>query len=270
MLKEIGCEFTTSNVRDPPQNGRAERSNRILIDLARSNLADSKLKNTLWEEAVLFSCQVLNAITINKETNQSAFEIFHRRKPYFGKFYPFGTKCFFLNQSPDIKKFTPPGIEGILVGLNAGVFGYRIWVPGTRKVVVTKHVSFPKINPLNQLEEAEPSEGESAFQEEENEEENEEEEPAGSSDDITPPPENEETNPAPDNRTPPPVNNVEPIPAPENVSTDQQPSTSTAPDSQNDTSSSKSKKKKRKRKEYPVRETKMILTREVPNMMIAD
>ena len=78
----------------------------------------------------------------------SAFELFHRREPYFGEFRKFGTKCTILDQRPSRKKFDPTGIEAILVGLNSGVFGYRVWIPGTRKIIVTKNITFEKEAPL--------------------------------------------------------------------------------------------------------------------------
>ena len=156
MMIDIGCEFTQSNPRDPPQNGVSDRSNRSLIDLARTMLVDSQMNRTFWEEATLFACTVLNATTMVKDTNKSAFEIFHRRKPYFGKFHPFGTKCTILDQNPERKKYQATGLQGRLVGLNTGVFGYRVWIPGTRKIVVTKNLTFEKKSPLDVITEKPP------------------------------------------------------------------------------------------------------------------
>nr|GFD06735.1 ribonuclease H-like domain-containing protein [Tanacetum cinerariifolium] len=48
--KGIKREF--SNARTPQQNGVAERRNRILIEAARTMLADAKLSVTFWAEAV--------------------------------------------------------------------------------------------------------------------------------------------------------------------------------------------------------------------------
>ena len=142
MLIDIGCEFTHSNPRDPSGNGVSERSNRTLVDLARTLLIDSKMRKNLWAEAVQMSSEILNAITVNKATGKTAFEIFHRRKPYFGKFYPFGTRCTVLDQDPDRKKFDPKGLPVTLVGLNGGTYGFRVLIDGTRKVAVSKHVRF--------------------------------------------------------------------------------------------------------------------------------
>lgn len=148
MLGDIGCTFVTSNAYDAPQNGVSERSNRTLVELARTNLIVSGLKKSLWAESLNFACQILNATTINKITNQSAYFMVHGRHPYFRAFHPFGTEVVFLNQEPGRKKFDPKGLRGRLVGLNDDVFGYRIWQPGTKKTTTTKHVTFLKPSPF--------------------------------------------------------------------------------------------------------------------------
>nr|GFB09785.1 ribonuclease H-like domain-containing protein [Tanacetum cinerariifolium] len=45
-------------IRTPQQNGVAERRNRILIEAARTMLADAKLPVTFWAEAVNTACYV--------------------------------------------------------------------------------------------------------------------------------------------------------------------------------------------------------------------
>lgn len=97
----------------------------------------------------MYSCQILNATTVVEGSSKSAFEVFHNKRPYFGKLYPFGTPCYFLDQSPNLRKLQPRGKPGYLVGLNAGTFGYRIWEKGTRRIVITKHVTFSKKSPLS-------------------------------------------------------------------------------------------------------------------------
>ncbi|GKG46389.1 putative ribonuclease H-like domain-containing protein, partial [Tanacetum coccineum] len=49
-----------SIAKTPQQNGVAERRNRILIEDARTMLADSKLPTTFWAEAVNTACYVQN------------------------------------------------------------------------------------------------------------------------------------------------------------------------------------------------------------------
>ncbi|GKA34108.1 putative ribonuclease H-like domain-containing protein [Tanacetum coccineum] len=59
----IKREFSVA--RTPQQNGVAERSNRTLIETARTMLADSKLPTTLWAEAVNTACYVCHVTILN-------------------------------------------------------------------------------------------------------------------------------------------------------------------------------------------------------------
>lgn len=79
-------------------------------------MASASTESTLPSKAFR---QASNATTINNKTEKPACEISSKILPYFGKFYPFGSKCVIFDQTPNRKKFVPPGIECILVGLNA-------------------------------------------------------------------------------------------------------------------------------------------------------
>ncbi|GKF89963.1 putative ribonuclease H-like domain-containing protein [Tanacetum coccineum] len=53
FCREKGIKREYSVARTPQQNGIAERRNRMIIEAARTMLADSKLPTTFWAEAVL-------------------------------------------------------------------------------------------------------------------------------------------------------------------------------------------------------------------------
>ena len=159
MLKEIGAEHTTSNSRTPQQNGISERTNRTLVDLARTLIIDNNLNKSLWAEAIGYCTQILNAITINKFENKSAYEIIYKKRPYLGKIHPFGSECYVLDQRPNRKKFDPKSLKGVLVGLNDGVLGYRVLIPGTTSVRVSNNVVFPRKSPLSHPSVPKPSDG---------------------------------------------------------------------------------------------------------------
>ncbi|GKF32622.1 putative ribonuclease H-like domain-containing protein [Tanacetum coccineum] len=63
FFREKGVRREYSVARTPQQNGIAERRNRILIEAARTMLADSKLPSTFWAEVV---------IAVGTITNESA------------------------------------------------------------------------------------------------------------------------------------------------------------------------------------------------------
>jgi hypothetical protein len=141
------------------QNGIAERTNRTLLDLARTLLIANNLPKSLWAEAIEYCVQILNAITIHKTHNKSAYELIYGKEPYLGKVHPFGTKCFYYAQYINKQKLDPRGKPGILVGFGDDIDGYRIWIPGTISVRRTKDVVFPEPSPFKTLGEftAEPS-----------------------------------------------------------------------------------------------------------------
>ncbi|GJZ24969.1 ribonuclease H-like domain-containing protein, partial [Tanacetum coccineum] len=63
--------------RSPQQNGVAERRNRMLIEAAKTMLADSKLPTTFWAEAINTACYVQNRVLVVKPHNKTPYELFH-------------------------------------------------------------------------------------------------------------------------------------------------------------------------------------------------
>ena len=94
VLDKKGIVQTYSNVYSAQQNGIAERGHRTLLNYTRALLVGSKLPRYLWAEALNYSADMFNMVTINKTLNKSAFEIIHGRKPYFGRMHAFGSRCF--------------------------------------------------------------------------------------------------------------------------------------------------------------------------------
>ncbi|GJV66887.1 putative ribonuclease H-like domain-containing protein [Tanacetum coccineum] len=64
----LDFEDNTSVARTPQQNGVAERRNRILIEAARTMLADSKLPTTFWAEVVLMLDMSKNRVLVVKHS----------------------------------------------------------------------------------------------------------------------------------------------------------------------------------------------------------
>nr|GEY58982.1 ribonuclease H-like domain-containing protein [Tanacetum cinerariifolium] len=66
-----------SVAKTPQQNGVAEKRNRILIEAAKTMLADSKLPTTFWAKAVNTVCYVKNRVLVVKPHNKTPYELFH-------------------------------------------------------------------------------------------------------------------------------------------------------------------------------------------------
>jgi len=105
FCEEKGIERQFSAPRTPKQNGVAERRNRILIEAARTMLADSNLPVSFWAEAVNTACYVQNRILVFKSQSKTPYELFHKRKPFISFFKPFGCPCTILNTKEYLGKF---------------------------------------------------------------------------------------------------------------------------------------------------------------------
>nr|GFC21116.1 ribonuclease H-like domain-containing protein [Tanacetum cinerariifolium] len=98
-----------SVARTPQQNEVAERRNRILIEAARTMLADSKLPTTFWAEAVNTACYVQNRVLVFKPHNKTPYEPFHDRTPTLSFMKPFGCSVTIRNTLDQLGKFDGSG-----------------------------------------------------------------------------------------------------------------------------------------------------------------
>ena len=89
----IITEFTTS--QNPSQNGRAERFNLTVMNMARAMLIDSGLPLSFWEYAVRHATYVLNRLSSKSDTQQrSGYERFYNKKPDLSNIRMFGEICY--------------------------------------------------------------------------------------------------------------------------------------------------------------------------------
>ena len=144
ILDKIGAEQTFTAPYRPQMNGQAERSNRTIMDLVRSILIGAHLerKKFLWDECVHYCVAVLNDTTIHEDSGKTAYEIFYNKPPYLGKLRPFGEKCFVRNPKARMKKLDRRGLPARLVGFSRHGTGYRLWIPGTSRIIRSKDIKF--------------------------------------------------------------------------------------------------------------------------------
>nr|GEU37797.1 hypothetical protein [Tanacetum cinerariifolium] len=93
-MKGIKREFSIARTQ---QNSAAERKNRILIEAARTMLANSKLPTTFWAKAVNTACYVQNRVLVIKPHNKTPYELFLGRKPALSFMRPLGCFVIILN-----------------------------------------------------------------------------------------------------------------------------------------------------------------------------
>nr|GEW78099.1 copia protein [Tanacetum cinerariifolium] len=138
--KGIKREF--SNARTPQQNRVVERSNRTLIEAARTMLADAKLPVTFWAEVVNTACYVQNKVLINKSQIKTPYELFNSITPAIGFVRPFGCHVMILNTLDHLRKFNAKGDEDYFIGYSMSSKAFRVFNKRTKKVKENMHVDF--------------------------------------------------------------------------------------------------------------------------------
>ena len=104
-------------------NGVAERENRILCDVARSNLHNLDLskaeRDSLWSEAIGTAAYLRNRIPCRGKTDATPYELWFGRKPDVSHLKVFGAPAFV--RIPDVfrKKLDPKAKKGFLVGYDS-------------------------------------------------------------------------------------------------------------------------------------------------------
>jgi len=140
-MVEQGIHHQTSIPHTPQQNGAAERENRTLMEATRSILHQKGLPKELWAEAVSSA-----TYTINRSLPQSAartpYELWYGKKPNVSHLRVFGSPAFAHIPDANRRKLDAKSLECIMVGYCTSQKGYRLWDPATRRVIVSRDVSF--------------------------------------------------------------------------------------------------------------------------------
>ncbi|GJY27073.1 retrovirus-related pol polyprotein from transposon TNT 1-94, partial [Tanacetum coccineum] len=144
-IKGILRQFSVA--RTPQQNGVAKRRNRILIEAARTMLANSKLPTTFWAEVVNTACYVQNRVLVVKPHNKTSYELFHGRTPTLSFMRPFRCPVTILNTIDHLGKFDGKADEGFFVGYSLNSKAFRVFNSRTRIVEENLHIRFSENTP---------------------------------------------------------------------------------------------------------------------------
>ncbi|GJR72906.1 putative ribonuclease H-like domain-containing protein [Tanacetum coccineum] len=147
FYKMKGIKRELSMAKNPQQNGIAKRKNRILIEVARTMLVDSKLPTTFWAEVVNTACYVLNKILVIKPHNKTPYELIRGRPPVIDFMKPFGCHVTILNTRDHLGKFDGKADEGYLVGYYVVSKDMRVFNKRTRIVEETLNIRFLENTP---------------------------------------------------------------------------------------------------------------------------
>nr|GFB69455.1 retrovirus-related Pol polyprotein from transposon TNT 1-94 [Tanacetum cinerariifolium] len=111
-------------------------------------LADSKLPNTFWAEAVNTACYVQNRVLVVKPHFKTPYELFKGRSPALSFMRPFGCHVTILNTLDQLGKFDRKSDEGIFVGYFIISKAFRVYNIRIRKVEKNLHITFLENKPM--------------------------------------------------------------------------------------------------------------------------
>lgn len=155
-LKERGIIHELSSAYNPEQNGLAERSNRPVIEGARTMLLSAKLPAKLWAEACKTSVYVLNRLPGIRNKTVTKYELFHREAPDLGNLHEFGTVAIRLIPKKFRKtKFDPVSTELRFVGYTNRYNTFRLYDEKNGRIIIDCNVRFMEKMPVIQEEETE-------------------------------------------------------------------------------------------------------------------
>jgi hypothetical protein len=165
--------------RTPQQNGVVERKNRIVQEMARTILMDSKLIDIFWIQAVHTALHIQNRVMLKNNTDKTLYELWKGRPTNVKHFIFFGSKCYIKREDGRKGKFNSRVDKRILVGYSSKRKSYKCYNLKLKKVVENINITIDETGRPESKEEKNKSmeqhfeeEDETEVEEEDEDEEN--------------------------------------------------------------------------------------------------
>ena len=139
---ENGIERQLTIAYSPQQNGVAERRNRTICDMARSMMKEKQIPVEFWAEAVNTAVYLQNRSWTKSVSMKTPFEAFTGRKPGVRHLKVFGCVCYIHIPDQLRQKLDDKAEIGVFMGYGSCEKGYRIYVPKSKKIVLSRSVVF--------------------------------------------------------------------------------------------------------------------------------
>ncbi|RDX87961.1 hypothetical protein CR513_30501, partial [Mucuna pruriens] len=137
--KQCGYSIKLLLLIPPQHNGKVERRNRTLMNMARYMLKDKKMPKQFRGEAVSTAAYILNR-SPTKSLNDVTPEEVWSGKPAVSHFRVFGSLCFKHILDERRKKLDDKGQPMIFLGYNS-TGAYKLYSPTSKKVVLSKDIA---------------------------------------------------------------------------------------------------------------------------------
>ncbi|GAA0169340.1 transmembrane signal receptor [Lithospermum erythrorhizon] len=140
---QCGCiEHQLTTPYTPQQNGVSERKNRTIMEMARCMLHEKDLPKEYWAEAANTVVFLLNRVPTKAVNGKTPFEAWHGYRPFLKNLKVFGCLCF--THVPQVKsgKLDKKAESSVFIGYSSTSKAYRVFQPDTRKILISRDVSF--------------------------------------------------------------------------------------------------------------------------------
>ena len=123
----------------PQQNGVVERMNHIIVEKIRCMLRMANLPKSLWGEAVVTACYLINRSPLVSLDFDIPKRVWIEKDVSYFHLKVFGCKAFVHVPKEQRSKFDSKSTPCIFVGYGDAKFGYQLWDPKEKKMIVVFH-----------------------------------------------------------------------------------------------------------------------------------
>ncbi|KAG7599937.1 Ribonuclease H-like superfamily [Arabidopsis suecica] len=141
-LTTTGTELRLSCPHTSQQNGRAERMLRTINNLVRTLLIQAHMPYSFWVEALFTAVHTLNLLPSSSIHNQIPFSRLFNKPADHSHLRVFGCLCYPNMLSTSSHKLAPRSTTCVFLGYPSNHRGYRCLDISTRKIIISRHVTF--------------------------------------------------------------------------------------------------------------------------------
>jgi histone deacetylase 1/2 len=140
IVFRLSCPYTSS------QNGKAERSIRTINDIVRTLLLQAHMPPSYWVEALNTATYLLNQRPSKPINFITPYQTLFNQSPDYSHLRVFGC-LWYPNLLPTIPhKLAPGSCRCVFLGYSPEHKGYRCLDLDSRKIIISRHVTFDETN----------------------------------------------------------------------------------------------------------------------------